>query len=152
MIIDRLTNSNLYTALHPRIKSAFDYLQKTDFSALQAGKYEIDGLNLYAMLQQYETKPKSQGVWEAHRRYIDLQAVLQGTEILGYANTSRLTPGAYEPAKDFLPLSGEGDFLTLQSGSFVLLFPEDAHMPGIAFGLPQPVKKIVVKIAVFQAA
>ena len=152
MIIDRLENSHLYSALHMRIKTAFDCLQKTDFSVLPAGKYEIDGLNLYAMLQQYDTKPKSQGVWEAHRRYIDLQAVLQGTEILGYANIARLTPGAYDPAKDFLPLSGEGDFLTFQSDSFVLLFPEDAHMPGIAAGLPQPVKKIVVKIAVFQAA
>jgi YhcH/YjgK/YiaL family protein len=152
MIIDRLDNSHLYVSLHPRIKAAFDYLQKTDMSAFPAGKYEIDGLNLYAMLQQYDTKPKIQGVWEAHRRYIDLQAVLQGTEILGYANIARLMPGTYDPAKDFLPLSGEGDSLTLQSGSFVLLFPEDAHMPGIAIDSPQPVKKIVVKIAVFQAA
>ena len=152
MIIDRLENSHLYVTLHPRIKTAFDYLRKTNVSTFPAGKYEIDGLNLYAMLQQYDTKTKSQGVWEAHRRYIDLQVVLHGTEILGYANIARLTPGTYDPAKDFLPLSGEGDFLTLQSGSFALLFPEDAHMPGIAAGLPQPVKKIVVKIAVFQAA
>ncbi len=152
MLIDRLDNSHLYSALHARIKTAFDFLQKTDFSVFPAGKYEIDGPNLHAILQQYDTKPKSQGVWEAHRRYIDLQAELQGTEIIGYANTTRLTPGVYDAAKDFLPLSGEGDFLTLQSGSFVLLFPEDAHMPGIAPGLPQPVKKIVVKIVVFQAA
>jgi YhcH/YjgK/YiaL family protein len=152
MIIDRLANSHLYAALHPRIKTAFDFLQNTNFSVLPAGKYEIDGLNLYAMLQQYDTKPKNQGVWEAHRSYIDLQAVLHGTEILGYANIARLTPGVYDLTKDFLPLFGEGDFLTLQSGSFVLLFPEDAHMPGIAPGSPLPVRKIVIKIAVFQAA
>jgi len=57
------------------------------------------------MLQQYTSKPREQAAWEAHRRYIDLQVVLQGTENIGYANISRLSQGEYDTNKDFLPLS-----------------------------------------------
>ena len=65
MIIDQITNSHLYYALHPRIKPAFDYLHQTDLSALEVGKYEIDGENIYAMVQQYISKPRERGFWEA---------------------------------------------------------------------------------------
>jgi biofilm protein TabA len=127
---------------------AFDHIHQTDFSNTPIGKYTIDGENLFAMVQQYNTKPKEQGFWEAHRRYIDLQAVIQGAEKIGYANLSQLTKGDYDSNKDFLPLFGEGDFVTLHPGYFVILMPEDAHMPGIVIDIPIPVKKIVIKIAV----
>jgi len=148
MIIDQMSNAHLYQSLHPGLKPAFDYLAQTDLSSLSVGRIEIDGQNLYAMLQQYTSKPKELATWEAHRRYIDLQVVLQGAELIGYANIARLSQGLYDFSKDFLPLFGEGDFLTLQSGNFSLLFPQDAHMPGIAINSPAPVKKIVFKIAV----
>ena len=148
MIIDRIANSPLYYGIHPGFRQAFEYIHQTDLSAISAGKYEIDGENIYALIQIYNTKPRKQGVWEAHRRYIDLQYVIQGAEKIGYANISHLSQGTYDPARDFLPLQGEGDFLTLQEGHFVILMPEDAHMPGIALDSPSPVKKMVVKIAV----
>ncbi|MGB8215440.1 MAG: YhcH/YjgK/YiaL family protein [Anaerolineales bacterium] len=148
MIIDRLTNSSLYYALHPSIRRAFEYIHQAEGSTLPVGKYEIDGEALYAMVQQYNTKSLEQGIWEAHRRYIDLQVILQGSEKIGYANLNRLTQGEYNAVKDFLPLFGEGDLLTLQSGSFAIFLPEDAHMPGIAIDTLSLVKKVVIKIAV----
>jgi biofilm protein TabA len=148
MILDQLTNSHVYYSLHPRIATAFDYLHRTNLSTLNIGRNEIDGENLYAMLQQYTSKRREQGLWEAHRRYIDLQVVIQGVECIGYANIDRLTQGAYDAGKDFLPLFGEGDFLTLQNNNFALLLPQDAHMTGIALGAPAPVKKIVIKMAI----
>jgi len=59
-----------------------------------------------------------------------------------------MTPGEYDEAKDFLHLSGSGDPVTLPSGSFMLLWPADAHMPCLAVDQPAPIKKVVVKIAV----
>jgi YhcH/YjgK/YiaL family protein len=100
------------------------------------------------MVQQYNTKPRKAGIWEAHRRYIDLQYVIQGAEKIGYANLTRLAQGEYDANKDFLPLFGEGEFLTLMSGDFIILMPEDAHMPGIAINALFQVKKIVIKIKV----
>lgn len=148
MIIDQLANSHIYYSLNSRIKLAFDYLHQIDLSTLSIGRNEIDGDNIYAMLLQYISKPREQGLWEAHRRYIDLQLVIQGAEHFGYANINSLAQGDYETVKDFLPLSGEGEFLTLQNGNFALLFPQDAHMTGIALGTPAPIKKLVIKISV----
>jgi biofilm protein TabA len=148
MIYDNITNSGQYAGLGPRFKQAFEYLQKTDLSALAVGRYELDGKNLYVLVQEYASKLKEQGKWEAHRRYIDLQYIHQGCEKMGYAQISRLKQGDYNPDKDFLALSGEGEFLTLQSGDFMLLWPNDGHMPGMAIDAPSPVKKVVVKIAI----
>jgi biofilm protein TabA len=148
MIIDRISNAHLYEHLNPRIKRAFDYLRRTDLAALPPGRHAIEGDALYVMLSQYETKPRPQGAWEAHRRYIDLQVVFQGIEQIGYNHVNRLKPGPYAADRDFMPLAGDGDFLTLSAGDFMLLFPEDGHMPGIAIGAPNTVKKAVFKISV----
>jgi YhcH/YjgK/YiaL family protein len=148
MIIDKLTNSYLYETLSVRIKRAFDYLHQTDLNATPDGKYEIDGNNIYAVVQRYSTKLKEQGKWEAHRRYIDIQYIIQGQEMIGYSHLGRLAPGEYDTALDVVFLAGEGNYLPLSSGEFMLLYPEDAHMPCIAIDAPSAVKKVVVKIAV----
>jgi len=148
MIADTLNNSPLYRGLSPLIALAFDYLRGTDLRHTATGTVEIDGRRVYAIVQEYATLERTQGTWEAHRQYIDLQHVVSGTERIGYTHVSRLVPGCYDEAKDLLPLSGEGDFLTLGAGDFMLLFPEDAHMPRIAVDAAELVRKVVVKIAV----
>ncbi|HNB40917.1 MAG TPA: YhcH/YjgK/YiaL family protein [Anaerolineales bacterium] len=148
MIIDRIENIALYVSLHPRFKQAFDYLSQIDIHAISVGRHDVDGDAIYALVQEYTTKQTGEGKWEAHRRYIDLQYVVQGAEGMGYANIHHLQQGGYVPEKDFLPLFGEGDQVPLRSGNFVLLFPEDAHMPNMALGEPAPARKIVLKIAV----
>lgn len=147
MIIDRISNAHLYYALHPQFKRAFDYVNKIDINTVATGRHEIDGKVIYALVQEYDTKLKEEGKWEAHRRYIDLQYVVKGVEGIGYANINHIQQGIYDDSKDFLPLQGEGDLVTVHSGSFVLLFPEDAHMPGMAIGASACVKKIVLKIS-----
>jgi biofilm protein TabA len=148
MIVDLLANSHLYVGLNPRIDRAFAYLRETDLAALEPGDYEIDGKNIFARSLTYTTRVPEQGVWEAHRRYIDLQVMVEGAERICYAPLSRLAPDAYDETKDFLRLSGEGDSVTLPEGSFMLLWPGDGHMPCLAVGEPEPIKKVVVKIAV----
>jgi YhcH/YjgK/YiaL family protein len=147
MIIDRIENAALYYPLHPKFKQAFDYIAQIDVHNIPAGRHDIDN-GMYVLVQEYTTKQKGEGKWEAHRRYIDLQYVVQGAEGMGYANIHHLQQGEYDAAKDFLPLFGEGDLINLKSGCFVLLFPEDAHMPSMAIENPEPAKKIVIKIAV----
>jgi YhcH/YjgK/YiaL family protein len=149
MIIDRITNAHLYSLLSPAFKRAFDYLQQTDLVALPNGKHEIDGENMFVIVQEYDTKMKDQAKWESHRRYIDLQYVIKGVEQIGYAHLDTLTPStAYDSEKDVAFFLGKGDFAHVPEGSFMILFPEDAHMPCIAIDTPALVKKAVVKIRV----
>lgn len=149
MIIDRIENRASYSGLAPHLITALTYLHDTDFAALALGRYAIQGEEIYAMVQAYATKDVSQGVWEAHRRYIDVQYVVEGNERMGYASLSDLTVSqAYDDKDDYLLLQGKGDFLTMSPGTFIVLGPQDAHMPQIAVGTSGEVRKVVVKVAV----
>ena len=148
MITDSLENAATYLALHPRFERAFNFIQSPEFSTLPAGKYELDGKQLYVGIDEYTTKADGKGKWESHRKYIDIQLVIEGTERVCLAPLGKMQQGEYDPTKDFLPLSGQGEFLTLRPGEFMILFPQDAHMPSMAVGSPMPVKKAVVKVAV----
>jgi len=148
MIADTLKNSDSYTALDERITTALQFLKKTDFSQIPDGKIEIRGDEIFAMLQRYTTKPREQGKWEAHQKYIDIQFLAEGTELIGIHNVDNLEiTEPYSNDNDVMFLNGNGgDFITLENDKFVLLFPQDAHMPCITNGKPSNVTKIVVKI------
>lgn len=148
MVIDQLKNASLYYGMGKGIEAALRYLQSTDATKIEPGRYALDNDRLYAMVQQYETKPKERGFWEAHRQYIDVQYVARGVEHMGFAHLSALKPGQYDESRDFLPLEGQGEFALMREGTFVILGPEDAHMPGMAVAAPQPVRKVVVKVRV----
>ena len=148
MVIDRIAHANLYASLGPRVARALDYLQQTDVASLEAGTYELDGRRLYVIVQDYTTKPEAEGTWEAHCRYADLQFVASGIERIGFGPMTNFEQQEYDPAKDYVALCGNGEFLTLQSGCFMLLWPGEGHMPGIAVDGAAHVRKVVVKIEV----
>ena len=148
MIIDRLKNAALYSA-DARLARAFEYLAAKDFSQMEPGRYEIDGAKLFALVQWNETKPAETAKFEVHRKYIDVQYVVQGVERMGYAHVESLRPATpFDAEKDFMLLEGKGDFVTVPAETMVVFFPEDAHMPGIMTGpRPESVRKVVVKVA-----
>ena len=148
MVSDLLLHANLYTSLGPRVTRALEYLITTDLETLAPGKHEIDGKKLFVLVSDYTTKPESEGRWEAHRYYLDLQYMVSGVEWMGVAPTSRLTVKEYQADRDIVWLSGTGDFLTFGPGQFMIFWPGDAHMPGLEAGIPEVARKIVVKIAI----
>ncbi len=161
MIIDQLSNipSDFYAGLFTkhggnfkladRLMLAFRFLQNHDPATAQPGTTELDGTQVYAMVQHYDSKPRAKGMWEAHRKYIDVQYVAAGEELMGYVNLGHVKAGPYDASKDFLLAEGDGNFLHMPAGTFIILTPQDAHMPQIAVNdQPQPVKKVVVKVAV----
>lgn len=149
MIIDNLKNANLYYKFNPKLKLAFEYLQKTDFEKMDTGKHEIDGSKIFALVQQYETKSMEQVSWEAHRKYVDIQYIYSGYEVMGYSYIDNLKiVKEYDEIGDYMFLEGEGSFFKIAEGYFTVFYPEDAHMPAIADTAPERVKKVVVKVAV----
>lgn len=147
MIADHLANAERYAVLGPLFKHAFDFLRSQDLAALADGRHDLAGDRLFALVQGYHTKPQSEGFWEAHRRYIDLQFIVSGVERIGYAPLHRMTLESHDESRDLSVLHGSGDFLTLTEGCFLLLWPEDVHMPGLQAEQSGPVRKIVFKIA-----
>jgi YhcH/YjgK/YiaL family protein len=148
MIFDKLDHSSRYNGLGKYFGVAFSYLVENDFTDVLPGRVDLSGDAIYALIQEYETRPPEQGKWEAHRRYIDVQYIVTGRERMLFAPIETLEAGDYVPEKDFLPLTGRGSTVDLSAGFFIIFFPEDAHMPGLSIDHPEPVKKVVVKIRV----
>lgn len=149
MIVDRLRNPSLPATLPDRLRRALEFLRTADLAALAAGRHDIDGDRIFALVQDYTTKPPDQCVWEAHRRYIDVQYVVRGVERMGYANIAGVREHEpYDSARDVAFYLPGGDYVTISEGMFAIFGPEDVHSPGSAAGAPSPVRKIVIKAAV----
>jgi YhcH/YjgK/YiaL family protein len=137
----------MYKSLSRGMRAALDFLEREDLPSLQPGRHDIIGDACYANVSSYSSKPEEQGVWEAHRKYIDVQYVLSGRERIGFSCIDKLKVcKEYDEEQDYLLLEGNGDFALVESGMFAVFAPQDAHMPGIAVESPGPVRKIVVKV------
>jgi YhcH/YjgK/YiaL family protein len=149
MIIDKLSNSHLYSSLGERINKAFEYLKQTDFSKMELGKYKIDGENIFALVNEYNTKDEGEGKLEAHKKYIDVQFVAKGKELMGYSPLeNQIVIDEYNQQNDIIFFSGEKSFTQVDEGMFAIFFPTDVHLPGIKVNEKSYVKKVVIKVKV----
>jgi len=150
MILDTLANAARYYSLGGRIETALRYLQSTDCTQLPVGKIPLQGEEIYALVQDNTTKLREHGVWEAHRRYIDVQFVAAGVEEMGYANVETLTvKQPYDELKDYALFEGSGSYVRVAAGNFTIFMPQDGHIPGSAVNeQPAAVRKVVIKVAI----
>jgi len=149
MIIDKIENSKLYEGISQRIKEAFEYIRNTDLKNIKPGKYDIDGENIFALISKYKTKAESEGKLEAHRKYIDVQYVISGEELMGFAPLGdQIILEPYKEESDISFFKGEKSLTKVSAGMFAIFFPEDVHMPGISTGKISNVKKLVIKVRI----
>lgn len=149
MIFDKINNCKKYEVLHKNFEKAFDFLKRQDLESLAPGRYDIAQNDVYALVQEYETKDITDAKYEAHRKYVDIQYLIKGCENMGYSQAGDLkvfTP--YNEDNDFIMLEGAPRLILYNPGEFFVLFPEDAHMPGISHGEKDKVKKVVIKVKV----
>lgn len=151
MVVDKLENANLYAGLSVKIKRGLEVLKGEKLSAKKDGRYEIDGDELYYMVQHYTTKPIKEGRLEAHKKYIDIQFAASGEEMIGYCLVGRLNvEEPYDEAKDvvFYKVPEKINTVKLSEGMFCILFPQDGHMPGCHLDGPSRILKVVVKVKI----
>ncbi|MDH3349171.1 MAG: YhcH/YjgK/YiaL family protein [Desulfobulbaceae bacterium] len=148
MIIDTLENASRYGSLGPRIANALDYIKTTDFTSMAIGKHLIDEERLFAIVNDYQTIPCTEVELEGHRQYIDVQYIVSGSELIGYAPLQGQTPfKQYDKDEDFALYRGEATFVRVSAGMFAILYPQDLHMP--CLGEPAvAVRKVVVKVLI----
>jgi YhcH/YjgK/YiaL family protein len=148
MIIAELNDLKNQIAFTPHLKTALDWLVANCTADLPDGRIEIDGSKVYALVQSYVSKPEPR--FEAHQRYLDIQYVTHGKELFGWAAVTVLVPAdPYNPEKDVVKgavPAEEASFVRLSAGQLAVVWPSDAHAPGMADGEPAPVRKIVIKV------
>lgn len=149
MIFDTLENSARYESLNSRFAKAFEYLRTVD-GTQPLGRFDLDGDDCFAIVQTYETKPMEKALFEAHRKYIDVQFIHSGRETILWAPLAAMKEEtmAFNEEKDaaLWKLVPDVTPLHISGGQFAILYPEDAHAPCVEWDKPEQVFKVVVKV------
>lgn len=151
MLTSCLKESDKYDYLEEKFKRGYEFLRTADLHNLPAGRVDIDGDELFASVQEYTTVTPEACQYEAHNNYFDIQYVVTGEELFGYAKRADLeVAGPYQADDDIVffadpPISG---MVLLKAGDCAVVSPEDAHKPRCIAGKAGPVRKIVVKVRV----
>lgn len=151
MILDRLESLDRYICFGRNFETAIQYLKTQALNDLPLGRHAVDGENVIAIVEDYQTKLHEKAVWESHRKYADIQVVVAGTEMFGIGSLAEswTIKTDYIPERDVMFYEPGSRFITVTSGSCLIFFPEDIHAPGLAPGEPQqpgPVRKVVMKV------
>jgi len=105
----------------------------------------------FAIEAAYLSKPRPEGFFETHRKYIDVQVVVAGAELMEVEDVGRLTVAeAYNPDRDFTKYAdtAAASRLKVRAGDVAVFFPADGHMPSLQLGGGGLVRKTVVKVPV----
>ena len=148
MIIDRIENASRYYALGSGIAEALVYIKDNDLTEIEIGSYEISKGKVRMIVNEYEQKCTDKVTMEAHRKNIDVQYWVKGSELMGYAplqSHSLLEP--FNEEKDFGNYAAEASFSKLEPGMFAIYFPTDMHTAVEDIQSDSKVRKIVFKVA-----
>lgn len=146
MIYTTLDHVRQYYKISENLEKGLQFLTQTDLSKLEDGRIEIDGEKVFAILRHYDTRPDN-STPETHQAYIDIQYAVDGKEYIGVAPLTAMEETAEaDPEGDIWFHHGKVDHLLLENDRLAILFPEDAHAPGIAVDTPAWIRKCVIKV------
>ena len=148
--IHYIVTNNEKTKLDDKIEKAIAFVSKVDVEKAAIGRYDIDQTSYY-MIQEYTTKNKLECRLESHRDYVDVQWIIKGREEIDTVSIANLViEEEYNSEKDVMfwkrPMRMQKNILG--PNSYVVLYPENAHMPCIEVENPMQIKKIVIKIKI----
>lgn len=147
MIYDTVENLLLYRGMSKNLDTAIRYILNNDLDALPVGKTAIDGENVYVNVIEAASIPADKAQFEMHKNYIDLQLMLQGTELFEVALGETAVTKPYESASDACIVKADTSAVgTLCEGRFVIFPTLEPHKPMIRAQGCDRVKKAVFKI------
>lgn len=137
-----------YAYLAPKFMAGINWLAKTDIHALPDGKHPVPDSDLVADIQTYNTKPENNCRYESHHEHFDIQYVAEGREYFGVCPVDGLTVTEEHPERDtyFYATPRASGRVLLNQGDFIIVIPEEAHMPKCAVNTPEKVRKVVIKV------
>lgn len=150
MVLDHLSNCDFYYSQHPLFPKAFDYLKGLKESDFENAKLEIDGDQCFALFYKGEGKEPDPILMEAHKKYIDIQYVLKGSDLMGFRpllECSRVHT-AYVEADDYMLFKDQPHTnILVKENCFTIFYPTDAHAPLLG---KKEMWKVVVKVRIFK--
>ncbi len=131
-------------------KNSLEYKSLANIGLDECNKIVLDE-NCFVLEQAYITKDKKDCFFESHRKYIDIQYIFEGSEIMEVENINKLQiTQEYNESLDFAKYEQKPNSSTLiiNENELAIFYPNDAHMPCIKVDNNQKIIKAVFKIAV----
>lgn len=149
MIFGNIKNLKEYDFLSKAIYECFAYAKANDLKSYTKGSHEIDGKRLFVNIVEYTTTTAEERFWEAHKNYLDLHLMLDGTEQIDLNFIDNMELKEFVPNDDFLPMEGpKNSSVVLTNGDFLICYPADAHRTAVAVNQPESIKKAIFKIKI----
>ena len=148
MILDTLDNYHLYQSINERIAKGFDFLRNTDLDAFAYGRHDIEGDTIFALVQEYQTKPLAECKLESHKKYIDIQYMIRGEEFMGVTTKNNQKILEQDEDKDYTFYEGTTSLVRVSKEMFIIFFPDDLHQPCVQTESAAEVKKVVIKVLI----
>ncbi len=146
MIFGNTQNLKEYT-LPDAILECFQYAREHDLKSYEKGSHEIDGKRLFVNIAEYETVEAEKRFWEAHREYLDIHLMLDGTEQIDLNFIKNMDVKDYVPEDDFLPMEGrKNSSVVLGRNDFLICYPSDGHRTAVAAEKSETIKKAIFKV------
>lgn len=149
MVYDKIENIEIYKGLSDDIYEGLKFLKKAT-PDLACGVHEFSS-RVKAIVSEYETKAVNENGYEAHKKFIDIQYLLKGTEkncCLPIEKLKVTKPYKEEIDAAFYEAEVPAQKLLLGDGFFAIYWPQDGHMPCLNADGAETVKKVVVKVEI----
>ncbi|AGI32456.1 TPA: YhcH/YjgK/YiaL family protein [Mannheimia haemolytica] len=151
MILADLSRDDYLKSLPPVFARLCKKLKSLDLVNLELGWQELEnGIRMNVM--SFETTPAEGKKAELHRKFIDIQLLIDGEEMIEYG-LSQPDLSKYDEYRDEddYQLTAEIDDknnLILKPNMFAIFLPYEPHKPGNSVNGNKTLKKLVVKVPV----
>ena len=148
MILDTLSNLERYATLHPLFPQVIAFLRETNLKTLTTGIHPIIEKQLFVIVEEAQGRTRAEAKLECHRKYIDIQLVLEGIDEMGWKPLAACQQpiSDYNEERDIRFFNDAADsWISTPANSFCIFFPQDAHAPLVSTG---KIRKLIFKIAV----
>ncbi len=149
MIFGNIQNLREYLCMEDGIFECFNYAKENNLSAYDRGCHEIDAKRIFVNIVEYGTVKPEDRFWEAHREYLDVHLMLEGTERIDLNFIQNMDVKEYAAKDDFLSMDGEKNAsVILKPGDFLVCYPTDAHRTAVAADKQENIKKAIFKVKI----
>lgn len=147
MIYDLISNIVNYKGISNHLDTAIEFIMKTSLQELPLGRTDIDSDHVFINVMKAETKEEESLDFEIHKKYMDIQIDLIGTEMIQIGIESGCEIQPYIEAKDIGFFKAEvGASCIMGPERFIICMAGELHKPGIQVGCNTAIKKCVIKV------
>lgn len=152
MLLGDLSRADYAKSLPPVFARLCEKLKSLDLANLPLGWQDLeDGIRMNVM--EFETTPAEEKKAEMHRKFIDIQLLISGTEMIEYGlsepDLTKFDEYREEDDYQLTKMIEHKNDLVLQPNMFAIFLPYEPHKPGNSVnGKNAQLKKLVVKVPV----